>query len=146
MAGEARRAFRVLRGLAPDYDNGDRTPIEGHPSVKRLLQELGATLSPTQANGNCMCSALLESDINRAAKSLRRTDRPLLEAAMIELKGAIFDAFDSDSEHEAKYMHHDDSITWMEETGATREDAHHRYFARLRDSSCAYDARVPQQA
>ena len=143
----ARRELRTLRGAAPVYDHSEWTKEhDAHPSIKFILKELGARLSATPANGNCMGYALLESDINRPIKELARHERSLVESALRELKLAIFEAFDSNGEFEAANMHHDDATAWMEETGCTREEAHHRYFARFRDSSCRLNDTIPREA
>ena len=109
--------LRQLWGPAPAYGQGDISSRVEHPHIKQLLSDLAATLSPTPANGNCMCNALIESDINRTLRSLDKTHRPVVARAMQELKLAIFDAYDEDGEREAADMHHDEAIKWMEATG-----------------------------
>ena len=141
-----RQALRELRGRAPAYEAGTYTASEGHPHIKHLLNDMLARLSPTPANGNCISSALLEAEINRPLRSLTETERAIVAEAMRELKNDIFEALDRDGEYEAAHMHHGEAVSWMEATGGMREEAHHRYFVRLRDSDCHYHASVPVAA
>ena len=143
---ETRAALLAMRGRPPAYGAGTYRPVEGHPTIKHLLTDLMASVCPTPPNGNCMSTALLESAVNRSCKTMVQEEQRTLEAAMRELKRDIYEAFDEDGEREAARMHHGNSIHWMENTGCTREEAHNRYFARLRDSDCHAAATVPVSA
>ena len=142
----ARAALLALRGRPPAYGAGTYSPVDDHPYIKHLLTDLMATICPTPANGNCMSTALLEAAVNRPLRTMTTEEQLVLEHAMRELKHDIFTAFDEDGEREAARMHHGASVQWMEDTGCTREEAHHRYFARLRDSDCQAKASVPVAA